>query len=151
MTSQLATIDHIVVLRPKAKRQWKLLELFLFLVYISYCFIELNTATASCTVHIVTLTSHFHRKDYRYWDRVGRADILKSLEANEKLNKNLAKNVIIFVGDGMSLPTLTASRIYQAQYSAKMQKKKVNGEESLLFFETFPHLGLSKVKQLYIS
>jgi len=87
----------------------------------------------------------FNLPDYRYWDSIGREEILKSLEANEKLNKNLAKNVIIFVGDGMSLPTLTASRIYQAQHLAKQQKKKVNGEESLLFFETFPHVGLSKV------
>ena len=149
MTSQLATIDHIVGLRPKAKRQWKLLELFLFLVYISYCFIELNTATASCTVHIVTLTSHFHRKDYRYWDRVGRADILKSLEANEKLNKNLAKNVIIFVGDGMSLPTVSAARIYKAQYEGRTEGKDVNGEETFLNFEKFPHVGLSKVKQSF--
>jgi alkaline phosphatase len=31
----------------------------------------------------------------------------------------LAKNVIIFVGDGMSLPTVTASRIYKAQYKAR--------------------------------
>jgi hypothetical protein len=29
---------------------------------------------------------------------------------------------------------------------ARQQKKKVNGEESLLFFENFPHVGLSKVR-----
>jgi alkaline phosphatase len=66
----------------------------------------------------------------------------------QDINTNIAKNVIIFVGDGMSLPTVTASRIYKAQYDGSGTKRKeVNGEESLLFFETFPHGGLSKVIQ----
>ena len=52
---------------------------------------------------------------------------------------NVAKNVIIFVGDGMSLPTLTASRVYKSQ-----KEGKENSEGSLLFLETFPHVGLSK-------
>ncbi len=56
------------------------------------------------------------------------------------MNTNKAKNVILFVGDGMSLPTLTASRLYKAD-----KEGKENIEASLLFFETFPHVGLSKV------
>ena len=83
--------------------------------------------------------------DYRHWEKVGQEEILRSLEASRNINTNLAKNVIIFVGDGMSLPTLTASRIYQAQLNARLQNKKVNGEENLLSIETFPHVGLSKV------
>ena len=62
-----------------------------------------------------------------------------------KQNENIAKNIIIFIGDGMSLPTLTASRIYKAQKSDQWQGK-VKGEETLLFFEQFPHIGLSKVR-----
>ena len=42
----------------------------------------------------------------------------------------------------MSLPTLTASRIYKAQRNSN---HTVSGEETRLFFETFPHVGLSKV------
>ena len=63
----------------------------------------------------------------------------------EEINTNVAKNVIIFVGDGMSLPTVTAGRIYRAQQEARSAGKEVNGEESLLAFEKFPHAGLSKV------
>jgi alkaline phosphatase len=63
------------------------------------------------------------------------------------VNTNLAKNVIIFVGDGMSIPTLTASRIYKAQYQGRKQGKHVSGEETLLTFEKFPNVGLSKVKR----
>lgn len=57
----------------------------------------------------------------------------------------MAKNVIVFIGDGMSLPTLTASRIYKAQYEARQSGASVNGEETYLSFEKFPHIGLSKV------
>lgn len=53
-------------------------------------------------------------------------------------NENIAKNVIFFLGDGMSIPTLTAARIYLGQMQGH------NGEESHLSFETFPYIGLAK-------
>ena len=62
--------------------------------------------------------------------------------------ENPAKNIIIFVGDGMNLPTLTAARIHKAQRNSNYT---VNGEESFLFFETFPHVGLSKVIKLCVK
>lgn len=54
-------------------------------------------------------------------------------------NENIAKNSIFFLGDGMSIPTVTAARIYLGQMQGH------NGEESRLSFETFPHIGLAKV------
>lgn len=51
-----------------------------------------------------------------------------------------ARNVIIFVGDGMGMSTITASRIYKGQ-----KNNGVAGEEQELVFETFPNVGLSKV------
>ncbi|CAH1406610.1 unnamed protein product [Nezara viridula] len=45
---------------------------------------------------------------------------------------NIAKNVIVFVGDGMGPNTITAARIYRA------------GESSYLFWERFPHVGAVK-------
>jgi len=53
-------------------------------------------------------------------------------------NARKAKNVILFVGDGMGISTLTASRILEGQLHGK------TGEENRLFFENFPNLGLSK-------
>ena len=44
-----------------------------------------------------------------------------------------AKNVILFVGDGMGISTLTASRIMAGQMEGK------SGEEGLLSFEEFPY------------
>lgn len=53
--------------------------------------------------------------------------------------KSRAKNVIIFIGDGMGMSTITAARIYKGQLKGK------SGEEESLTFEDFPHTGLSKV------
>ena len=49
-----------------------------------------------------------------------------------------AKNVILFVGDGMGISTLTAARILQGQQNGQ------TGEENLLSFESFPHTALVK-------
>ena len=52
------------------------------------------------------------------------------------------KNVLFFVGDGMSLTTITASRIYRGQ-----QEQQRSGEELLLSWEEFPETALLKVNQ----
>ena len=49
-----------------------------------------------------------------------------------------AKNVILFVGDGMGISTVTAARIMAGQLEGNP------GEEHELFFETFPNVALSK-------
>ncbi len=50
-----------------------------------------------------------------------------------------ARNVILFIGDGMSLDTVTASRILAGQ------QRGGTGEEHVLAFETLPHTALAKV------
>lgn len=62
-------------------------------------------------------------------------------QLTEKLNTNnqfKAKNVILFVGDGMGISTLTSARIHQGQLAGNP------GEEGYLSFETFPHTALVK-------
>ena len=49
-----------------------------------------------------------------------------------------AKNVILFVGDGMGISTLTASRILEGQRNGNP------GEEGYLSFESFPYTALVK-------
>ncbi len=49
-----------------------------------------------------------------------------------------AKNVILFLGDGMSLTTVAAARILEGQ------RKGGPGEENQLAWETFPNTALSK-------
>ncbi len=48
------------------------------------------------------------------------------------------KNVILFIGDGMGVSTVTAARIYDGQTRGE------TGEENLLSFEEFPALALVK-------
>lgn len=50
-----------------------------------------------------------------------------------------ARNVILFIGDGMSLATITAARILEGQLRGEP------GEENALSFERFPHVALAKV------
>lgn len=54
------------------------------------------------------------------------------------LRSGAAQNIILFVGDGMSLTTVTAARILEGQ------KQGLSGEENSLSFERFPFSGLSK-------
>ncbi len=49
-----------------------------------------------------------------------------------------ARNVILFVGDGMDVTTVTAARIFDGQSRGEP------GEENILSFERFPHVALSK-------
>ncbi|XP_067659275.1 alkaline phosphatase, tissue-nonspecific isozyme-like isoform X2 [Haliotis asinina] len=63
-------------------------------------------------------------------------------ELNNALNKrdytDVAKNVILFLGDGLGISTVTAARIYKGQVQNR------SGEETLLEFEKFPNVALSK-------
>lgn len=72
-------------------------------------------------------------RDGDFWNNAAQ-DILKKQLQKNTLNKNVAKNIILFLGDGMSIPTLAATRIY------------MGGEDRELSFEKFPYNGMSKVK-----
>lgn len=68
---------------------------------------------------------------------MGQQDLKDSLYIQP--NNRIAKNVIIFVGDGMGVSTVMASRLYQGQ------KEGRTGEDSQLSFEKFPYTALAKV------
>lgn len=70
------------------------------------------------------------------WRRDGWNAIEKAKK--EKVRKGKAKNVILFIGDGMGVSTLTAARIFEGQLRGE------SGEENRLSFEEFPNSALSK-------
>ena len=70
------------------------------------------------------------------WRQNGEAAIARTKQLNFKKQK--AKNVILFVGDGMGISTLTAARILEGQLRGE------SGEENLLSFEQFPAAALSR-------
>jgi alkaline phosphatase len=70
------------------------------------------------------------------WYRSG-ADAVVQLE-RESINRGRARNVILFVGDGMGVSTVTAARILAGQRAGG------SGEDHQLAFETLPYLALAK-------
>ena len=73
------------------------------------------------------------------WYEEGRAVVERNLSYRyPNAEIPIAKNVILFVGDGMGVSTVTAARILEGQLKGN------SGEENELFFETFPNVALSK-------
>jgi len=68
------------------------------------------------------------------------------VDAQDTLSKKLmqkpvtspARNVILFIGDGMGISTVTATRILDGQLKGQ------SGEENILSWEEFPYTALSK-------
>jgi alkaline phosphatase len=48
--------------------------------------------------------------DASYWQKLGLDELEKTLSLMKLPNTNIAKNVIIFVGDGMSMTTVTGKK-----------------------------------------
>ncbi|NXE17151.1 PPBT protein, partial [Lophotis ruficrista] len=76
-------------------------------------------------------------KDPEYW-RGQAQETLRAALRLQRLNQNVAKNLILFLGDGMGVSTVTAARILKGQ----LQNRK--GEESLLEMDKFPYVALAK-------
>ncbi len=70
------------------------------------------------------------------WIRDGRSAMRDA--SRMKFKKRKAKNVILFVGDGMGISTVTAARILEGQLRGE------SGEENRLSFESFPNVALSR-------
>ncbi|KAF7644474.1 hypothetical protein LDENG_00221500, partial [Lucifuga dentata] len=76
-------------------------------------------------------------KDPKFWHAWAQLTLKNALTL-QNLNTNKAKNLILFLGDGMGIPTVTAARILKGQMSGQ------SGEESLLEMDKFPFVSLSK-------
>ncbi|XP_067658772.1 alkaline phosphatase-like [Haliotis asinina] len=72
----------------------------------------------------------------RYWNDVA-VEELNRAKAQKPIEKT-AKNIILFVGDGMGISTTFAARVLKGQLMNK------SGEETLLSFEEFPYVAMSR-------
>lgn len=72
-------------------------------------------------------------QDPTFWNDKAQKHLKRILDEDARKKIKRARNVIMFLGDGMSLATVAATRAY------------LGGEELSLSFEDFPHFGLSKV------
>ncbi|XP_035236739.1 alkaline phosphatase, tissue-nonspecific isozyme [Anguilla anguilla] len=76
-------------------------------------------------------------KNPAFWNSMAQHTLTDALSLQE-LNQNIAKNLILFLGDGMGIPTVTAARILKGQLNGH------NGEETKLEMDKFPYVALSK-------
>ena len=116
--------------------QSEILKIYILIITIS---VVLCAVTFPTTQENVDLN-----EGHKHWMDLGKKELDEALNVMRNINTNVAKNIILFIGDGMSLTTLTAARIFKAQYNGRRKGKRVNGEESNLTFQTFPHMALSK-------
>lgn len=71
------------------------------------------------------------------WMEAGRKAVREA--AAESVPPGPARDVILFLGDGMGMTTITAARILEGQ------RRGESGEENVLAWERFPYTALSKV------
>ncbi|XP_068218736.1 alkaline phosphatase-like [Palaemon carinicauda] len=74
-------------------------------------------------------------EDMEYWRRDAQEALKKQLAITNKVKQ--AKNVIFFLGDGMSISTVTAARNEKGGLTGLWEREK-------LVWEEFPHVALSK-------
>ncbi|XP_051165569.1 alkaline phosphatase-like [Leptopilina boulardi] len=91
---------------------------------------ERNNLCIKILIILLSISIVKTKEDAKHWHRLAEQELHDSLAY--KWNTNNAKNVIIFIGDGMSGNTITASRIFNSN------------ETSYLSWEKFPHIGLLK-------
>ncbi|MCH7833102.1 MAG: alkaline phosphatase [Proteobacteria bacterium] len=70
------------------------------------------------------------------WFKAGQATLAKALK--NRPNTGPAKNIIIFIGDGMGVTSYTAGRIWEGQQRGE------TGEENMLSWEHFPYTAFVK-------
>ncbi|XP_038673161.1 alkaline phosphatase-like [Scyliorhinus canicula] len=101
--------------------------------------------TLNCLVNAILLSAMVFgsgavipeaEEDPTFWNVKAKQTLKIALELQPL--KHRAKNVILFLGDGMGVSTVTATRILKGQLQGKP------GEGTILAMESFPHLGLSK-------
>ncbi|XP_016298200.1 intestinal-type alkaline phosphatase-like [Sinocyclocheilus anshuiensis] len=71
-----------------------------------------------------------------YWNHQARRTLQAALTL--PLRAHRAKNIVLFLGDGMGVSTVSAARILRGQMEGQ------SGEETLLAMDTFPYVALSK-------
>ncbi|KAM9279669.1 intestinal-type alkaline phosphatase-like [Morus bassanus] len=71
-----------------------------------------------------------------FWNKQAAAALQATLEIQPRIRE--AKNLILFLGDGFGIPTITATRILKGQEQGKL------GPETPLALDAFPYVALSK-------
>ena len=84
--------------------------------------------------------AHVNEVASNLWYRSGKKRVNRAVEIQKSIKNKpgSARNIILFIGDGMSISTVTAARILDGQ------KQGFSGEENFLSFGQFPYTGMIK-------
>lgn len=128
-----------ITLLLKAKRSL-LATVLAALSLITGCTLDTESRTKSLTIinDQNLIIDRFFGDNAWFTDAALRVEYRDELLNNNGLKQTSARNIILFVGDGMSLSTIAAARIFEAQQRGEF------GEENELSFERFPFTGLAK-------
>uniref|UniRef100_A0A665UFA3 Alkaline phosphatase n=1 Tax=Echeneis naucrates TaxID=173247 RepID=A0A665UFA3_ECHNA len=85
---------------------------------------------------LVVFGSSIEEENPEFWRSQARTTLQTALD--RKLNTNVAKNILFFLGDGMGITTYTAARILKGQLQNQ------TGEETVMTMDTFTNVGLVK-------
>ncbi|HSH54606.1 MAG TPA: alkaline phosphatase, partial [Methylotenera sp.] len=96
----------------------------------------ITCAALSLSICLVVTSASSFAEDTDSWCQDGMNALAVSKAI--KTHGNHAKNVILFLGDGMGVSTITAARIFEGQQQGR------DGERNLLSFEKLPYLAMSK-------
>ncbi|WP_166115173.1 alkaline phosphatase [Pseudoalteromonas sp. Z9A5] len=102
---------------------------------------EVNSTNLVCNAPATSLTSEqlaSLTSNTWYSEAQTKLGAAQTASSNIVTESGKAKNVILFVGDGMGISTITAARILAGQLEGEM------GEEHQLSFETMPFSGFVK-------
>lgn len=106
-----------------------------------WCNVLLLLLTAVSTkTEIVFPSPEPQETESSYWHEHGRRELEEALRKPKVTN--VAKNVILFLGDGMGITVGTAGRIFKGQKHGK------SGEEGFLVWDRFPNVALVKTYNL---
>ncbi|KAG8240334.1 hypothetical protein J437_LFUL000809 [Ladona fulva] len=100
--------------------------------------------------NVLLLGNSFFLPDRNIWMQNGLLELEESVKLQKSRNEGVARNVILFVGDGMGPNTLTASRVYKRQYrentkhNSRWEDLYKHKKERNLIFEDFPSMGMLK-------
>ena len=94
---------------------------------------ELRRISAASAINVPSIARPAEETP-QWWFTAGAA----AARANAPATPARAKNIIVFLGDGMSFPTVAAARIYAGQKLGR------DGESYRLSFENFPFTALSR-------
>uniref|UniRef100_A0A803XPZ8 Alkaline phosphatase n=1 Tax=Meleagris gallopavo TaxID=9103 RepID=A0A803XPZ8_MELGA len=91
-----------------------------------------------CGVGVLLLSGlgGMEEEDPTFWNRKAAAALNATLKIEPRMTE--AKNLIIFLGDGFGVPSITATRILKGQLKGNL------GPETPLALDSFPYVALSK-------